>query len=59
MYVFRFRWAVYQLDSLRSCVNPYGLRKKLASLPKDLDEIYARILDGIDEDYQQDALKIL
>ena len=58
-YVFRFRWAVCQLDALRSCVNLYGLRKKLASLPKDLDETYDRILDSIDEDNQQDALKIL
>ena len=40
-------------------MNLYGLRKKLASLPKDLDETYHRILDSIDEDYQQDALKIL
>ena len=59
MYAFRFRWAACQLDSLRSCVNPYGLRKKLVSLPKDLDETYARILDSIDEDNQQDTLKIL
>ena len=44
---------------MRGCVNLYWLRKKLASLPKDLDETYDRILDSIDEDYQQDALKIL
>ena len=31
----------------------------MASLPKDLDETYDRILDSIDEDNQQDALKIL
>ena len=40
-------------------MNLYGLRKTLASLPKDLDETYDRILDSIDEDYQQDALKML
>ncbi len=59
MYAIRFRWAACQLDSLRSCVNLHGLRKKLASLPKDLDETYDRILVSIDEDNQQDALKIL
>ena len=40
-------------------MNLVGLRKKLASLPIDLDETYDRILDSIDEDYQQDALKVL
>ena len=42
MYAIRFRWAACQLDSLGSCLNVYGLRKRLASLPKDLDEIHAR-----------------
>jgi len=59
MYAIRFRWAACQLDSLRSCLNVHGLRKRLASLPKDLDETYARILFNIDEDYRRDALKIL
>jgi len=59
MYTIRFRWAACQLDSLRSCLNVHGLRKRLASLPKDLDETYARILSNIDEDYRRDALKIL
>ena len=44
---------------MRSCLNVYGLRKRLASLPKDLDETYARILSNIDEYYRRDALKIL
>jgi len=59
MYAIRFRWAACQLDSLRSCLNVHGLRKRLASLPKDLDETYARILFNIDENYRRDALKIL
>ena len=59
MYAIRFRWAACQLDSLRSCLNVHGLRKRLASLPKDLDETYARILYNIDKDYHQDTLKIL
>lgn len=59
MYIIRFRWAACQLDSLRSCLNVQGLRKRLSSLPKDLDETYARILSNIDEDYRRDALKVL
>src|SRR5437764_417870 len=35
------------------------LRKTLKSLPKTLDDTYARILLSIDEGYIQDALKIL
>jgi hypothetical protein len=59
MYAIRFRWVACQLDSLRSYLNVHGLRKRLASLPKDLNETYARILTNIDEDYRRDALKIL
>ncbi|KAI9764160.1 MAG: hypothetical protein M1840_008642 [Geoglossum simile] len=35
------------------------LRKALASLPKTLDDTYARILCGTDEEHSGDALKIL
>lgn len=55
----RFRWAVCQLDSLGNCLNLPGLRKALASLPKTLDETYARILCSIDEDHYKYAFKIL
>ncbi len=59
MYAIRFRWVACQLDSLRSCLNVHELRKRLASLSKDLDETYARILFNIEENYRRDALKIL
>ena len=36
-----------------------ALRKALKALPKTLDETYARILDNIDEEYSQDAFRIL
>src|ERR1700722_15209906 len=58
-YVIRFRWAVCQLDALGSCLNLPMLRKALASLPKTLDETYARILCSIDEEHKENALKIL
>ena len=35
------------------------MRKKLKSLPKDLEETYARILTEIHEDYREDALTAL
>jgi hypothetical protein len=36
-----------------------ALRKALKALPKTLDETYARILDNINEEYSQDAFRIL
>jgi ankyrin repeat protein len=35
------------------------LRKALVSLPKTLDDTYARILDNIDDEHQANALKLL
>ncbi|KAL5325365.1 hypothetical protein ACEPPN_006490 [Leptodophora sp. 'Broadleaf-Isolate-01'] len=54
-----FRWVVCQLDVLRKCLKVDALRKALKSLPKTLDETYDRILRSIDEDYSQDAFRIL
>ena len=44
---------------LRKCLKVDALRKALKSLPKTLDETYARILQNIDEEYSQDAFRIL
>src|SRR5579862_5175895 len=55
----RFRWTVCQLDALEKCLSLPMLRKALSSLPKTLDDTYARILCSIDEDYSENALKIL
>ncbi|KAH0541723.1 hypothetical protein FGG08_003815 [Glutinoglossum americanum] len=54
-----FRWAVCQLDALVNCLNLPILRKALASLPKTLDDTYARILEQIEEEHSQNALKVL
>ena len=59
IYCVRFRWAACQLDELWKCLNLPMLRKALGSLPKTLDDTYARILNGIDEDYSQCAMAIL
>ena len=57
--VFRFRWVSCQLDSLKTCHNPRSVRQALKSLPKTLDDTYARILCKINEDESQYALRIL
>lgn len=57
--IFRFRWAVCQLDDLQKSVNLPMLRKSLRKLPKTLTETYARILAKIDEDYRDYAIRIL
>jgi hypothetical protein len=55
----RFRWVFCQLDDLKRCLKIGNLRKALKSLPKTLDETYARILSSIHEDYREDARRIL
>lgn len=48
-----------QLDALKRCKNKSALVKALESLPKTLDDTYARILTSIEEDYQQEARRAL
>src|SRR6266536_189841 len=55
----RFRWAMCQLGALRKCLTIGSLRKTLKTLPKTLDGVYNRILMSIDEEYAQDATKVL
>ncbi|KAL4932572.1 nucleoside phosphorylase domain-containing protein [Aspergillus undulatus] len=42
-----FRWAACQLDILQDCLNLDMLRESLSSLPRTLEETYARILGSI------------
>ncbi|KZP04521.1 hypothetical protein FIBSPDRAFT_398294 [Athelia psychrophila] len=39
-----FRWVALQADHLIKCASPRDLRKQLKSLPRDLNEVYARTL---------------
>ena len=48
--VIRFQWVKCQLDALGRCLSLSSLRKALRSLPKDLDDTYARILQSIEDD---------
>ncbi|PGH31047.1 hypothetical protein GX50_06155, partial [[Emmonsia] crescens] len=54
-----FRWAACQLDILQKCLDLRMLRESLRSIPKTLQETYARILASIDENYRQYAIRIL
>ncbi|KAL8892591.1 MAG: hypothetical protein Q9192_005592 [Flavoplaca navasiana] len=45
-----FQWVVCQLDTLTKCRSIDELRRALLSLPKDLDDTYARILRRIDDE---------
>ncbi|KAL8884826.1 MAG: hypothetical protein Q9215_007210 [Flavoplaca cf. flavocitrina] len=45
-----FQWVVCQLDALTKCRSVVELRRALLSLPKDLDDTYARILRRIDDE---------
>lgn len=54
-----FRWVECQLDAIRGCMKLGLLRKALKSLPKTLDDTYARIINNIPEDYVEDARRIL
>ena len=49
---------VCQLDSLRKCIKLDALRKTLNALPKTLNDTYERILSNLDEEYEEDALKV-
>jgi hypothetical protein len=40
-------------------LKPDALKKALKSLPKSINETYSRILSTIDEQYQEDTLKVL
>ncbi|KAF8523103.1 hypothetical protein BU17DRAFT_86216 [Hysterangium stoloniferum] len=54
-----FRWVECQLDRLQACRNVNSVRKALKSLPRTLDETYARMLSEISEDDIEFACNIL
>ena len=55
----RFRWAVCQIDALRSCNKAAAVKKALENLPKSLYETYERILCGISATDLADARAIM
>ena len=55
----RVRWVVLQLAVLEKCSSRYEIDKRLAELPKGLDEIYKRILTNLDEHHRADTRMFL
>ncbi|KAF2135962.1 uncharacterized protein K452DRAFT_322729 [Aplosporella prunicola CBS 121167] len=54
-----FRWVTCQLESLEKCLEYPTLQRALGSLPKTLDETYARILSSIPSEYEHHTRRIL
>ena len=57
-YLFRFRWAFCQLETLRHCL-PSSVRGILAELPETLDATYERILKEIPKSNRAHAHRLL
>lgn len=57
--IFRFRWAALQLDALAACYTATAVDHALATLPKDLNAAYGRMLNQIPEAHYQDAIRLL
>ena len=54
----RFRWVSCQLEALRHCLPP-SVRQMLEELPETLDEMYERVLRGINEAKRKHAHRLL
>jgi hypothetical protein len=54
----RFRLVSLQIGELKKCHNEDKLENQLQCLPHDLNEVYDRIISGI-ETHREDALTIL
>lgn len=54
-----FKWVECQLDAIQACMKLGLLRKALRTLPRTLDETYARILARIPHEHVEDARRIL
>jgi hypothetical protein len=55
----RFLLVSLQMEKLQDCPSQGDLEDQLKALPHDLDEVYVRIISGIDKKYREHALKIM
>src|ERR1700721_724233 len=55
----RFLLASLQIEELQDCYNEDGLKDQLQGLPRNLDQVYDRIISGLNERHREDALKIM
>ncbi|KAK2605866.1 hypothetical protein QQS21_003706 [Conoideocrella luteorostrata] len=54
-----FRWAFCQLDSLARCPHEAAIDKALESLPRNLEETYQRMVQGIPTELKSNAVRLL
>jgi ankyrin repeat protein len=54
-----FRWVFCQLDILKKCLSVRDIQTALRTLPKTLEETYARILETVPEEYHEKLHKAL
>ncbi|KAI0197576.1 hypothetical protein F4808DRAFT_463616 [Astrocystis sublimbata] len=54
-----FRWVACQLDALEKCLNYRSVKDTLDTLPKTLDETYARVLASLPLENQTDVTRLL
>lgn len=53
----RFRWVDCQLTALEKCLTVKMLKAALETLPRSLDDTYARILENISPDLTEIAYR--
>ncbi|KAF4462719.1 Pfs NACHT and Ankyrin domain, partial [Fusarium albosuccineum] len=54
-----FRWAFCQLDSLARCRHEAAIEEALASLPRNLEDTYRRMIERIPTEFKTDAIRLL
>ncbi|RSL82936.1 hypothetical protein CEP52_016837 [Fusarium oligoseptatum] len=54
-----FRWAFCQLDSLARCRHEAAIEEALASLPRNLEDTYRRMIECIPTELKTDAIRLL
>jgi hypothetical protein len=57
--MWRFRWVVCQIETLRKCLTIKELKTQLKTLPETLEETYDQILLRVEESHLQSTLKVL
>ncbi|KAH7201175.1 ankyrin repeat-containing domain protein [Fusarium oxysporum] len=54
-----FRWAFCQLDTLARCRHEAAIEEALASLPRNLEDTYRRMIQCIPTELKTDAIRLL
>ncbi|CAF3557114.1 unnamed protein product [Fusarium graminearum] len=52
-------WAVCQLDTLARCRHEAAIEEPLASLPRNLEDTYRRMIESIPTELKADAIRLL